>query len=277
MKADPSNADQLGGWDGPTGEYWAAHADRYDAGVAAYQGPLLDAAAIGPADAVLDVGCGAGQVTRDAARRATAGSALGIDLSIPMLDLARGRAEREGIANATFEQADAQVHPFPAGRFDVVVSRHGSMFFGDPRAAFTNIARALRPGGRLVLLTWQPFARQEWISSFFAALDAGRGLAAPPPGMPGPFGLSDPDQVREILTSAGFADVRLAGVEKPMDYGPDPDDAASFVAGQFVGLVDTLDAGTRAAALDRLRAVMAEHRTERGVQFDSSCWLVEAK
>lgn len=109
---DPSNITQLDNWDGDGGCFWACHADRFDEAVGAYHGPFLAAAAIDERAAVLDVGCGSGQATRDAARRAGAGTALGVDLSARMIELARRRAESEHLANVTFEQADAQVHPF---------------------------------------------------------------------------------------------------------------------------------------------------------------------
>ncbi|WP_225924660.1 class I SAM-dependent methyltransferase [Pseudonocardia abyssalis] len=269
---DASNVDQLRAWDGPTGDFWADNADRFDAGVARYREPFLDAAAIGPTDAVLDVGCGAGQVTRDAARRATAGSALGVDLSARMLDLARRTAAAQGVGNAVFRHADAQTHAFDPGWFDVVVSRHGSMFFGDPPAAFANIARALRPGGRLVLLTWQGYERQEWMRTFRGAVAAG---PIPATG-PSPLSLSEPDVVRALLTGAGFTDVTVSGVVEPMWFGTDPDDALRFVAGQQAGMLADLDDATRAAALDTLRAALADHRTARGVEFDSAAWLVRA-
>lgn len=102
---------------------------------------------------MLDVGCGNGQTTRDAARAAFDGSAVGVDLSSRMVEFARRLAAAERIANATFHQADAQIHPFVEGSFDVAISRTGVMFFGDPPAAFANIACPLRPGGRLVLMT----------------------------------------------------------------------------------------------------------------------------
>jgi SAM-dependent methyltransferase len=151
------------------------------------------------------------------------------------------------------------------------------MFFGDAPAAFANIGRALRPGGRLVLLTWQPLERNEWIRSFRLALAAGRELPMPPPGTPGPFGLSEPDHVRGLLASAGFTDVRLDDVREQMYFGPDPDDASRFIAGQFEGWLGDLDGENVARALDALRADMAAHRTARGVLYDSAAWLVTAR
>jgi SAM-dependent methyltransferase len=165
----PSNVDALRGWDGDEGAYWAANADHFDRAIAAYDDRFLAAADVQDADRVLDVGCGTGKNTRDAARAAASGSALGVDLSSRMIELARRRAVEEGLQNVTFEQADAQIHPFQAEAFDVAISRTGAMFFGDMVAAFTNIGRALPPGGRLALLTWQPLPGNEWIREFRGA------------------------------------------------------------------------------------------------------------
>ncbi len=244
-RVDPSNLDQLRAWNGADGAHWAARADRIDEGVAGYHDRLLDAASIEPTDRVLDIGCGAGRTTRDAARRAGDGSALGVDLSAALLELARRTAAREHLPNAGFLHADAQIHPFPDRHFDVAISRHGAMFFGDPHAAFTNIARATRPGGRLALLSWQPFERNAWLTAFRTALAAGRDLPTPPTT---PGSLRDLDQVRPLLTSAGFTDL-LAG----------------------------LDPGTRARAVADLRADLTDHRTAQGVRYDSAAWLIEAR
>ncbi|MCM3886093.1 class I SAM-dependent methyltransferase [Frankia sp. R82] len=276
LAVDASNATQLASWDGEGGAFWAAHADRFDEGVAAYRDRLLAAAAIDETATVLDVGCGNGRMALDAARRATAGSVLGVDLSTQMLGLARRRAEHEHVTNVTFEQADAQIHPFLSETFDVAISRHGSMFFGDPVAAFTNLARALRPGGRLVLLTWQPFERNEWLQAFFTCLAAGREIPVPPSDAPSPFALSDPDRIRSLLHAAGFYDVQVEGLTEPMYFGPDPDDAFRFVCAQHAGLVRDLDPDATSRALDDLRTNLAEHHTERGVRYNSATWLIQA-
>jgi SAM-dependent methyltransferase len=147
--ANPSNAEALAAWDGDDGAYWAAHEVRFDDALARYHRRFLDAAAITSGEQVLDVGCGTGQSTRDAARLATPGLALGVDLSSRMIGRARQRAAEQDITNARFVQADAHVYPFEPRAFDVAISRTGAMFFGDPVAAFANIARALRPGGRV--------------------------------------------------------------------------------------------------------------------------------
>ena len=139
-----------------------------------------------------------------------------------MIDHARRRAAQEAISNVQFEQVDAQVYAFEPAAFDVAISRTGAMFFGDIVAAFTNIGRALRPSGRLTLLTWQPLPNNEWIRELSTALAAGRDLPAPPPEAPSPFALADPDRVRSVLTSAGFADIELDGTTARMWFGNDP-------------------------------------------------------
>src|SRR3954464_5079348 len=123
VQVDPSNAAQLAAWEGDEGAYWVAHAGRFDRSLAEHDRPFLAAAAIEPTDAVVDIACGTGQTTRDAARSAHQGSVLGVDISALMLEHARRRAAEEGLANATFLQADAQVHRFDVGQFDVAISR----------------------------------------------------------------------------------------------------------------------------------------------------------
>ncbi|MEV6488011.1 methyltransferase domain-containing protein [Actinoplanes sp. NPDC051633] len=274
-EVDPTNQAQAGAWDGAEGGYWAVHADRFDRSLERYHPAFMRAAAIEPGSRVLDIGCGTGQTTRDAARLAPEGSAFGVDLSSEMIDVARRLAEREGTANARFAHADAQVHPFDEGAFDIAISRTGSMFFGQPHVAFANIARALRPGGRLVLLSWQRPDRNEWIGAFARAL-TGRDLPAPPPGSPSPFSQSDPDDVRALLAGTGFTDVRLADLAEPMTYGRDADDAHEFVLGLLGWMLQGREPAERQSAADALHAVMKAHEGPGGVQFASAAWLVTA-
>ena len=264
MRVDESNVDQLGYWDGASGAYWAARAARFDEGVAAYQPHLLAAADIGPGDEVLDVGCGSGRTTRDAARLAVGGHALGVDLSTPMLALATELAAREGVGNVRFEQADAQVHPFPEAHFDVVVSRNGVLFFGDLPAAFANLARAMRPGGRLALMVWQAPERNEWTRALRSAF----ALGSSAPGV-----LTDQDRTRDLLRD--FRDVAIEGHEEDMYFGADVDDAVDFVTGQFASAIAKLDDPD--GAVEALRSDMAAHLTADGVRYGSAAWLVTAR
>ena len=276
LRVDPANAGQARAWDGDEGAYWAEHAQRFDRAVAAYHGAFMAACGIARGERVLDVGCGTGQATRDAAAAARPGSALGVDLCGRMIELARQLAASQDIGNASFEQADAQIHPFPAGSFDAAISRTGTMFFGDPVAAFTNIGRALRPGGRLVMLAWQGPGPNEWVRELTGAMAAGRDLPAPPPDAPGPFSLADPARTRTLLASAGFSDVTLGALHGPMWFGSDPDDAHRFVLGLLGWMLDGLDDTGRKRALDALSATVTAHAGSDGVTFAAGAWLIRA-
>jgi SAM-dependent methyltransferase len=273
-----TNAEQWRAWDGDEGAYWAAHADRFDRAVAPHHDRLMAAAAISAGERVLDIGCGTGQTTRDAARAASpGGTALGVDLSSGMLDVARARAADDGLDNVAFAQVDAQVHPFDPASFDVAISRTGAMFFGEPVVAFTNVARALRPGGRMALVAWQSFADNEWIREITGALTGGRPLPPPPPDAPGPFSLADPARVHALLDAAGFVDVDLTGVSAPEWFGVDADDAHAFVLGLTGWMLRDADDDTRGRAVDALRSTMRAHEGPDGVTFASAAWVITAK
>ena len=228
---------------------------------------------------MLDIGCGTGRSTLEAARLASDGSVLGIDLSSQMLACAAERAAAEGVSNVTFVQGDAQVHPFEPGAADVAISHYGAMFFGDPVAAFTNIARGLRPGGRLALLAWRELERNEWLTTVRGALALGRELPHPPAGRPDPLLAGRPGsragaphrrRVRRRSssnrsTSRWSWGRRRRGVRVLQD-GPASSRASSHG-------VD--DAG-RAQALDNLHAAFKEAETSEGVLLGTSAWLITA-
>jgi SAM-dependent methyltransferase len=274
-----SNAEQVKAWDGDEGETWTRWESHFERAVAAYDAHLAAAAAVTGGDKVLDVGCGCGVSTRVAARRAVRGVAVGVDLSERMLERARERCRAEGLANARFEQADAQVHAFQPAWFDVAVSRFGAMFFADPIAAFMNIGAALRRGGRMALLTWQPLHANEWVSALRDALAAGRALPEPVTGAPGPFGLADPDATRSVLEHAGFERIAVRPVSEPLWMGADAADAYRFVSdmGMVRGLLSGLDEVATTHALGLLRASLAAHFGREGVAFGSAAWLITAQ
>ncbi|MDH2430579.1 class I SAM-dependent methyltransferase [Sphaerisporangium sp. TRM90804] len=260
------------------GERGAAQADLfdYDAELRAHNELFRAAADVGSRDRVLDIGCGTGQSTRQAARAAVAGSAVGVDVSARMLERARRLTDDQGPPNVTYQRADAQAHRFPAACFDLCISRFGAMFFTDPVAAFTNIGRALRPGARLVLLVWQDRDRNEWARAIRESLTAAP--AAPACG-PGPFSLADPAVTEDVLAAAGFAEVGFTDVHAPVYYGPDG--AGAYDAVLRLWEVEDLLAGLDAAAAEqaraRLRATLAAHDTDDGVYFDSRAWIVTAR
>ena len=258
-----SNAAQERAWDGVEGGLWAAHADLLEHVFVRYDDPLLDAAGVAAGTRVLDLGCGTGSLTRAAARRAAPAPVVGVDLSAAMVD----------VANITFLRADAQVHPFPDAGFDALISRAGASFFGDPPAAFANLARATAPGGRLALITWQAPSRNEWFVEITGAL-AGRPFAGPPPGVPSPFAFADPDAVTALLDGAGFTDVQIADVREPALFGDDPALARDVMAELLRWLLEGRDADTARADL---LAAMQRHEGPDGISFGSAAWLVTAR
>ena len=279
MMTNLVNVEQARAWDGTEGTQWTLHEERYEGSTAAHTVHLLRAAAIRPDDRVLDVGCGCGSTTREAAALAPGGLALGVDLSEQMLTRARERAANQGLRNVEFLKADAQANPFDPAEFDVVISKYGAMFFADPVAAFTNIADATRAGGRLALLAWAGLGANSWVTQIRAALAAGRVLPEPPANAPGPFGLADPDHARRVLGESGWGDVRLTEIAEPVRLGEDPDDAFAFVSqmGITLGLLDGLDITTGDGCLRRLHETMREAMTDIGVVLPSKSWLIEAR
>ena len=251
----------------------------YDAELRLHNERLRVATGVRATDHVLDIGCGTGQTTREAARVAESGHALGVDISAGMLDRARQLSEEEGLLNVSYEQADAQVHRFASEHFDLCISRFGTMFFTDPVAAFTNIGVALRPSARLVLMVWQDQDRNEWASAIRRALAAASALPVLSAESWEPFSLGDPGTVKGILGSAGFVEIGFSDVNEPVYYGPDSAGAYDFVSGFMMTkeLLTELDPSKREHAIERLRATLVEHETDGGVWFDSRAWIVTAR
>ena len=271
---DPSNTGQLRDWDGEHGSYWADHADLYDRSLAGYHPALLAAAHAGPGDRILDVGCGSGQLAIDLVRTAPGARALGVDLSTAQLDVAR----RGGAGlPVEFAQADAQVHNFGTAVYDLIVSRTGTMFFGDAEAAFTNLATATRPDGRLAVLVWRGLAENQWLSEIFEALRVGRDLPMPPPGAPGPFAQSDPAIVEPMLSAAGWTDVAFEPLDQSIWLGPDADQGTSWQLGQSAWLLHGTTEAQRAEAIANLHALFVAHQTPDGVRLGSATWLITAR
>ena len=273
----PANEDQLRAWDTAEGVFWADQADLFEHSLQRYDDWLLRAAGIRDGDHVLDVGCGTGSTTRAAAWLAGSGTALGVDLSSPMLMAAARRARDTGVGNATYLQADAQVHSFEPTAYDVLLSRTGCTFFADPLAAFTNLARAVRPGGQVALLVWQAPSQNPWFTELTTALAAGRVAPTPPSGAPSPFAFADPARVADILIAAGFADPECEPVKESTYWGPDVRTAEAFVLGVLGWMLADADADTRTRAITNLRRTLVKHFTPGGVSFPSAAWLVTSR
>ncbi len=276
-----SNADQIEFWNSDEAGHWVRHQDRYDAMLAPFTTAVLELAALAPDDSVVDVGCGTGFTTCEAARRAPAGATLGIDVSTPMIEAARRRAETDGLRNVEFVVADAQVASFDADR-DVLISRFGVMFFDDPVVAFANLRRVMRGSGRVAFASWRPMLENEWMAvPCMAALAHVPAPAPPDPDAPGPFAFGDRERVMGILTEAGYRDVAIEPFDTPIVIagGGTVDEVVAFVRSTGMGrllLADPADPGV-AAALDAMRDAFEAHVTPRGVELGAATWLVTAR
>lgn len=253
------NTHQNEAWNGYEGWHWADEHERWSVTLASANEPLFAAARIDAADRVLDIGCGTGETTRLAARMAARGSVLGVDISEPMLRRARELSSAEGLGNVAYERGDAQIFPFEAQAYDVAISRNGVMFFGDAVAAFANIRRALRPGGRLAFTCAGTLDNESEMTAVMRALAE----AAPRPGPPaGDSGarlvdsLGDPDHTRRVLQDAGYRDIAVEPFLGCFDIGRDADDAAAFVVGWGQSRYHLEQAGVRDTA--RVRKAMAK-------------------
>lgn len=244
-------------------------ADFYDSELRQHNARLRAAAKVDAHDRVLDIGCGAGQTTREAARLAVQGSVLGIDVSAPMLKVARQRSEDEGFRNVAFESGDAQSHAFSAMSFDLCISRFGVMFFADPAAAFTNIGKAMRPRARLVWMVWQSQNRNPWSAEIRQALSSESQISAEASTA---FSLGDPDGTRDLLRGAGFTSIDFTDVREPVFYGANVDAALDALVGlQFMG-----SHSATPKAQQRLKVMLRTHLTPEGVLFDSRAWIITA-
>jgi SAM-dependent methyltransferase len=277
------NALQVEYWNETSGPCWVAAQASIDGQVTPFGLLAMERADIVEGERVLDVGCGTGQSTLQLAERVgRRGAVTGIDISTPMLACATERARKQRFKNVSFLHADAQTHRFDTPHFDLLYSRFGVTFFADPHAAFANLRTALAPGGHLAFVCWQALAKNPWMHEPLAAAVRHIELPAPrAPGAPGPFAFDDADRVREILDGAGFEQVTLESVERPLWIG----------GGGSLGAAVTflLEVGPAAAALreagsekrksvaSAVRAVIRDRATASGVVMDAAVWIVTAQ
>ncbi|MEZ5946573.1 MAG: class I SAM-dependent methyltransferase [Hyphomonas sp.] len=275
-----NNKDQIDYWNGPAGQRWVDQSNRLDAMLAPFADAVIARAALQPGEAVIDVGCGAGALTLLAAKAVGEGrGALGVDVSEPLVSLARRRAAEAGLP-ARFDLADASEFD-TADKADIMVSRFGVMFFADPGEAFANIRRAVRPGGRLTFVCWQGLDKNDWaLKPLLAGLPF---LKEPPPqpdpSAPGPFAFHDRDRVARFLGEAGWSDVTLDSIETELIL-PGEDIAANAGFMMQLGPLSRLMAAqgiapapVEAALADLMRA---NERADGTVAMRAACWLVSA-
>lgn len=278
-----ANAQQIEYWNAVSGPKWVILADQIDAQIAPIGLDVMATAAASPGEQVLDIGCGCGLTTIELARRVgPTGRVVGVDISQPMLAEAERRAAGAGGAAIEFQAGDAQIFSFDDQRFDLVFSRFGVMFFEDPTAAFANLRRALRPGGRLAFACWQALGRNPWMVVPAAA--AAKHLALPTPTdphAPGPFAFADADRVRGILERAGFERIEIEPIERTMAIGAGLSLEAilDFLLQMGPAGAALRDAGEDMVATVResVREAVTPYFDGTALRMDAAAWQVTAR
>lgn len=282
LPSDGPNAEQITYWNEQGGPKWVTLQETLDRQLASFGHVVMDRLAIGSGERVLDVGCGCGETSLELGRRVgPTGTVLGVDISSVMLERARARAERAGLANVQFAAADAQTHAFAPAGFDAIFSRFGVMFFSDPRAAFANLVAALRPGGRLGFHCWKTLADNPWMTvPLFAALQHVPPPTPLAPDAPGPFAFADADRVHGILAAAGFTEIGFEPRSELMGVGMgDVDAAADFALQMGPASIAIREATPETIAKVRasVREALAAHQTPTGVRLATATWVVTAR
>jgi SAM-dependent methyltransferase len=268
------NADQIEYWNGEVGERWAKLQETIDASLARIGDAALAFAAVKPGERVLDIGCGCGTTTYALSKAVgLSGSVTGVDISAPMLAVARSRG-----AGVNFMEADAATHLFHPTH-DLVFSRFGVMFFADPTPAFANIRKALKPHGRLAFVCWRQAAENLWASAPFAA--AKHLVPEQPqadPHAPGPFAFADKARLTNILYGAGYKSIRIEPLDTTMYMGPSPQEAAvqALNIGPLARAAAGLDEPGRDTIRETVAMALAKYQTADGITPATACWLVGA-
>jgi SAM-dependent methyltransferase len=273
----PAALDQNGLWNGPAGDAWVDLQGPLDAMFEPFEQLLSEAIPPGAQARVLDVGCGTGAATRAIARRlGPGGRAVGVDLSAPMIALARSRAAKEGNA-ASFICADAQRYAFEPPAFNMIVSRFGVMFFDDPVQAFAGLWRAAASGGQLRLVVWRSAAENAFMTTAERAAAPLLSLPARAPSGPGQFAFADPDWVRQILAEAGWNEADLTPID--VDCVLQESDLLRCMTrlGPLGLALGGADEPTRARVVAEVRAAFEPYVHGAEVRYTAACWMVRAR
>jgi len=275
------NADQIAYWNGAGGQRWADRQAVQDILLQPVLDILIDRARVKRGERVLDVGCGSG-ATSFAFAQATgaSGYVMGIDISAPMLERARGSMPPG--APIEFVLADATIHPFTPDSFDLLASRFGVMFFADPALSFANMRKAIRPSGRLVFVCWrEPRENPFFMTPLQAVYRHVPKMPPVGPEDPGPFSFASPERVKRILGTAGFSEIAMEPCDLKLD----------IAIGQGLGAAvqGALQIGPAARALtdqppeivsaaeQSMREALAPHLKGETVLLDAAIWIVTAQ
>lgn len=279
IAAEGPNAAQIAYWNTAAGANWVVMQDQIDRQLRPLGLAAMDRLAPASGETVLDIGCGCGSTTLDlAARVGPTGRVLAVDISEPMIGVARTRAHEAGRTNVEYRLADAQTALLSGTAADAVFSRFGVMFFADPAAAFANIQRAVKPGGRLAFVCWRRPDENPIMTLPMAAAAPFLPPPAPPePGAPGPFAFADPDRIRAVLGAGGFADITVTPHDEKVGAGDLDTVLAMTLKVGPLGAMLRDHPDKRDTVIAAVRTALAPHEGPDGVKLDSATWIVTAR
>jgi ubiquinone/menaquinone biosynthesis C-methylase UbiE len=278
VKTTQTTTDQARAWNGGTAQAWIVMQQILDRTFEPFADLLVEAVTAGGGVRVLDVGCGTGATTLAVARHLTGGGhCTGIDISDPMIGVARGRARGSKLP-VHFIVDDAETHQFDAGSFDTVVSRFGVMFFGDPGAAFANLRRAARAGAQLHFFAWRsPDENPFMTTAERAEAPLLPALAPRRPGLQGPFAFADADRLASVLESAGWTDIDIT----PIDVGCTlaEEELVPYLThmGPVGQILHGSDEQTRSRVVAAIRPAYEQFVHGGEVRYTAACWSVSAR
>ena len=266
-------------WNARAGEVWAEQQEMLDRLLGPFERTLVGAVAHFGANDVLDVGCGAGATTLAAAwHLGKQGRCTGVDISVPLIEVARRRAEETGLGTCRFIAADAQTYAFEPAAFDAVISRFGVMFFADPVAAFINLRRAARQDGGLAFVAWRGAEENSFMTAAErAAAPLLPELPARDPAGPGQFAFADAERVRGILAAAGWRDVDIQPLDVVCTLSGEDLEAYAARMGPVGALLADLDEDRRDRIVAAVRQAFQAWMTAGVAQIPAACWLVRAR
>lgn len=272
------NESQARLWNGAAGDAWVHAREIMDGMYQAFSDRLVEAVVRRSARRVLDVGCGTGGTTLDIQRRIQpAGLCTGVDISHPMLEVAQRRAAAAGL-QAHFVAADAQVHDFAPGNFDMIVSRFGVMFFDSPVDAFTNLHRAATSDASMQLAVWRSAADNPFMTA--AERAAAPLLPAMPtrsPDGPGQFAFADPHRTQCMLEESGWKQIRIAPLDIECAFPANLLDYYLTRLGPVGVALRDADDAIRAEVTAAVRGAMTPYVKGEQVCYNAACWLISAE
>lgn len=275
------NAEQIAEWNGVVGQRWVAMQQQVERVVAPFGEAALRAAAPRTGERVIDIGCGCGDTSIAIARMVgPSGAAIGIDVSQPMLAVARSREALAECAQLAFREGDASQAELPAD-IDLLFSRFGVMFFSQPAAAFRHLRKALRTGGRCVFVCWRAPRDNAWAMTPLSAAREAMNITPAPADRdaPGPFAFADDERLRAILSSAGFGDIGVQRFDAAIFLGATPRLAAEAVVqmGPVSRLVREVGVEHLPVIVDAVERVLTPLASAEGqVRLNGSSWIVSA-